>query len=290
MSSMCASWRARSPSIAAQTSGSVFSSVGVRENMAGPQCAGGREHEILASAHAPRRRTPAYEWQRPSVRPYNPADRLNGPGAPSVASSAKTAALVVSVRLQEPRVKALLAFSRLVDAINTHVGKLVTWLVLVAVLISAGNAIVRKTLDYSSNAWLEVQWYLFSAVFLLCAGFTLLRNEHIRIDVVAGNFSRRTQTWIEIIGTLFFLFPMVALVLFEAWPWALRAIASKEISASAGGLILWPAKVLVPIGFGLLALQGVSELIKRVAFLLGKGPDPSERIVEKSAEQQLAEE
>jgi len=185
---------------------------------------------------------------------------------------------------------ALLAFSRTIDALNTLVGKAVTWLVLAAVVISAGNAIVRKTLDYSSNAWLEIQWYLFSAIFLLCAGFTLLRNEHIRIDVVAGNFSRRTQTWIDIIGTVFFLFPMVALVLFEAWPWAMRAMQSGEISASAGGLILWPAKILVPIGFALLALQGVSELIKRIAFLLGKGPDPGERLVEKSAEQLLAEE
>jgi TRAP-type mannitol/chloroaromatic compound transport system permease small subunit len=185
---------------------------------------------------------------------------------------------------------ALLAFSRAIDALNTLVGKAVTWLVLAAVVISAGNAIVRKTLDYSSNAWLEIQWYLFSAIFLLCAGFTLLRNEHIRIDVVAGNFSRRTQTWIDIIGTVFFLFPMVALVLFEAWPWAMRAMQSGEISASAGGLILWPAKILVPIGFALLALQGVSELIKRIAFLLGKGPDPGERLVEKSAEQLLAEE
>ena len=184
----------------------------------------------------------------------------------------------------------LLAFSRFVDALSTLVGKAVTWLVLAAVLISAGNAIVRKTLDTSSNAWLEIQWYLFSAIFLLCAAFTLLRNEHIRIDVIAGNFSRRAQTWIEIIGTVFFFFPVVALVLFEAWPWALRAIESQEISASAGGLILWPAKVLVPIGFGLLALQGVSELIKRIAFLRGQGPDPTERFIQKSAEQLLAEE
>ena len=185
---------------------------------------------------------------------------------------------------------ALLALSRGIDALNALIGKAVTWLVLAAVVISAGNAVVRKTLDYSSNAWLEIQWYLFSAIFLLCAGYTLLRNEHIRIDIVAGNFSRRTQTWIEIIGTVFFLFPMVALVLFEAWPWALRAIESGEISASAGGLVLWPAKILVPMGFILLALQGVSELIKRIAFLRGIGPDPGERLVDKSPEQLLAEE
>lgn len=185
--------------------------------------------------------------------------------------------------------KALLAFSRLVDAINTHVGKLVTWLVLVAVLISAGNAIVRKTLDYSSNAWLEVQWYLFSAVFLLCAAYTLLRNEHIRIDVVAGRFSKRTQTWIDIFGTVFFLLPMVALVLYEGWPWFVRTFVSKEVSASAGGLILWPAKILLPIGFVLLGLQGISELIKRIAFLRGLAPDPTERFGEKSPEEILAE-
>ena len=184
---------------------------------------------------------------------------------------------------------ALLAFSRLVDAINTHIGKLVTWLVLVAVLISAGNAIVRKTLDYSSNAWLEVQWYLFAAIFLLCAAYTLLRNEHIRIDVVAGRFSRRTQTWIDIFGTVFFLLPMVALVLYEGWPWFVRTFVSKEVSASAGGLILWPAKILLPIGFALLGLQAVSELIKRIAFLRGLAPDPTEKFGEKSPEEILAE-
>lgn len=185
---------------------------------------------------------------------------------------------------------ALLAFSRFVDALNTRVGKAATWLVLAAVVISASNAIIRKTLDYSSNAWLEIQWYLFSGIFLLCAAYTLLRNEHIRIDVVAGRFSRRTQTLIEVFGTVFFLIPMVALVLYEAWPWFVRTWESGEISASAGGLILWPAKILVPIGFALLGLQAVSELIKRIAFLKGLIPDPSERLVEKSPEQLLAEE
>ena len=185
---------------------------------------------------------------------------------------------------------ALLAFSRLIDALNTRVGTAVTWLVLAAVVISATNAVVRKTLDYSSNAWLEVQWYLFSGIFLLCAAFTLLRNEHIRIDVVAGRFSRRTQAWIDVIGSVFFLFPMVALVLYEAWPWFVRAWASGEISSSAGGLTLWPAKALVPLGFALLALQGVSELIKRIAFLKGLIPDPAEKVVEKTPEEILAEE
>ena len=184
---------------------------------------------------------------------------------------------------------ALLALSRGIDALNSLIGRTVTWLVLAAVVISAGNAIVRKAFNYSSNAWLEVQWYLFSAIFLLCAAYTLLRNEHIRIDVVAGRFSRRTQTWIDVFGTVFFLMPMVALVLYEAWPWFVRAWSSGEISASAGGLILWPAKILVPVGFALLGLQGLSELIKRIAFLKGVIPDPGEKAVEKSAELELAE-
>jgi TRAP-type mannitol/chloroaromatic compound transport system permease small subunit len=190
----------------------------------------------------------------------------------------------------EACVKALLALSRVIDTINENVGKAVYWLVLAAVLISTANAVVRKAFDMSSNAYLEVQWYLFSAIFLLCAGYTLLKNEHIRIDVVAGRFSKRTQTWIDVLGTLFFLFPMVALILYESWPWFVRAWNSGEVSPSAGGLILWPAKILVPIGFVLLALQGVSELFKRIAFLAGAGPDPTEKIVKKTAEEELAEE
>jgi TRAP-type mannitol/chloroaromatic compound transport system permease small subunit len=186
--------------------------------------------------------------------------------------------------------QALLALSRAIDTLNERVGKLVTWLVLAAVLVSAANAIVRKALDMSSNAFLEVQWYLFSAVFLLCAAWTLLRNEHIRIDVIAGRFSKRTQTWIDVFGTVFFLFPMVLLILYESWPWFVRAYESGEISGSAGGLTLWPAKILVPAGFALLFLQGLSELIKRIAFLRGLAPNPAERYHEKSAEEQLAEE
>ncbi len=185
---------------------------------------------------------------------------------------------------------ALLAFSRAVDAANERIGKAVYWLVLAAVLISATNAIVRKAFDMSSNAFLEIQWYLFSAVFLLCAGYTLLKNEHIRIDVIAGRFSRRTQTWIDVFGTVVFLLPMVALILYESLPWFIRTWQSGEISGSAGGLILWPAKILVPIGFVLLGLQGVSELVKRIAFLKGIGPDPTEKNVKKTAEEELAEE
>jgi TRAP-type mannitol/chloroaromatic compound transport system permease small subunit len=187
-------------------------------------------------------------------------------------------------------VKALLALSRAIDAVNERVGHAVYWLVLVAVLVSAANAIVRKAFDMSSNAFLEVQWYLFSAIFLLCAGYTLLRNEHIRIDVIAGRFSRRTQTWIDVFGTVFFLVPMVLLILYESWPWFVRAWNSGEVSPSAGGLILWPAKILLPVGFALLGLQGISELVKRIAFLAGQGPDPTEKIVKKTAEEELAEE
>ena len=185
---------------------------------------------------------------------------------------------------------ALLALSRAIDALNERVGRLVTWMVLAAVIVSSVNAVVRKLFDMSSNAYLEAQWYMFSAVFLLCAAWTLLRNEHIRIDVVAGRFSRRTQTWIDVFGTVLFLLPMVLLVLYESIPWALRAIESGEVSPSAGGLILWPAKILVPIGFVLLLLQGISELIKRIAFLSGRGPDPVEKMHERSAEQELADE
>lgn len=185
---------------------------------------------------------------------------------------------------------ALLALARAVDAVNERVGRWVTWFVLAAVLISAGNAIIRKAFDMSSNAFLEIQWYLFAAIFLLCSGWTLLRNEHIRIDVIAGRYSKRVQTWIDVFGTVFFLIPMSVLILYESFPWALQAIESGEMSPNAGGLILWPAKILVPIGFTLLLLQGVSELIKRIAFLRGLGPDPTERFHERSAEEELAEE
>jgi TRAP-type mannitol/chloroaromatic compound transport system permease small subunit len=179
--------------------------------------------------------------------------------------------------------------SRLIDRLNERVGSIVYWLVLVTVLISAGNAVMRKAFDMSSNAYLEIQWYLFSTIFLLCAGYTLYRNEHIRIDVVAGRLSRRTQAWIDIFGTVFFLMPTVALLLYLGVPWFLNAWRSGEVSASAGGLILWPAKILLPVGLALLALQAISELVKRIAFLQGLIPDPSEKHAEKTAEQQLAE-
>jgi len=187
-------------------------------------------------------------------------------------------------------VKGLLALSRAIDALNERVGHVVYWLVLIAVLVSATNAVVRKAFNMSSNSLLELQWYLFSAIFLFCAGYTLLKNQHVRIDVIAGRLSPRAQAWIDIIGTLFFLFPMAILIMVLSWPVFRLAYESHEVSTNAGGLILWPARLMVPIGFLLLVLQGLSELIKRIAFLRGLIADPSERPPEKTAEQELAEE
>jgi TRAP-type mannitol/chloroaromatic compound transport system permease small subunit len=186
--------------------------------------------------------------------------------------------------------KALLTLSRWIDALNELVGRSTYWLILVAVLVSAGNALMRKIFDMSSNAFLELQWYLFSAVFLFCAGYTLLRNEHVRIDVIAGRLSRRTQAWIDVFGTLFFLMPMAGLFIYLSWPAFVRTWVENEVSPSAGGLYIWPARLLVPVGFVLLALQGVSELIKRIGFLLGVAPDPLDAMHGRSAEEELAEE
>lgn len=205
----------------------------------------------------------------------------------ALVAAATLLALVAVIGILTP---ALMPLSRAIDRINERVGRTVYWLVLAAVLISAGNAVVRKAFDTSSNAWLEIQWYLFAAIFLLCSGWTLLRNEHIRIDIIAGRYSKRVQTWIDVFGTVFFLIPMSVLILYESIPWAIASIESGEISGNAGGLILWPARILVPIGFTLLLLQGVSELIKRIAFLRGLGPDPTERFHERSAEEELVEE
>ncbi len=171
--------------------------------------------------------------------------------------------------------RALLALSSGIDRLNEWVGKSVGWLVLVAVLVSSVNAAVRYTFDESSNAWLEVQWYLFSAVFLLCAGYTLRRNEHIRIDIVTGHMSARVRAWIDLLGGLFFLLPASVLIMVLSWPMVMDSYARHELSPSAGGLLRWPAKILIPLGFFLLAIQGVSEIIKRAAFLAGRGPDPS---------------
>lgn len=186
--------------------------------------------------------------------------------------------------------KGLLVFSRAVDALNEHVGKLAYWLILVAVLISSGNAVVRYSLNMSSNAWLEIQWYLFSAVFLFCAGYTLLHNQHVRIDIISGLFSKRTQTWIEVLGTIFFLLPMAITILWLSWPVFVDAYQSNEVSTNAGGLTIWPARLMLPVGFLLLVLQGLSELVKRIAFLRGLIPDPSEKDEGPTPEELLAEE
>jgi TRAP-type mannitol/chloroaromatic compound transport system permease small subunit len=173
--------------------------------------------------------------------------------------------------------KVLLTISRAIDALNERVGRTVLWLVLVMALVSAANALTRYLFNLSSNAWLELQWYLFAAVFLLCAGYTLLHNEHIRIDVVSSRLSRRSQLWIDILGTVLFLLPMSIFILVLSWPVFANAWVSNEMSGNAGGLIRWPARLLVPAGFLLLSLQGVSELIKRVAALMGIIPDQVER-------------
>lgn len=191
--------------------------------------------------------------------------------------------------------RALLALSRGIDALNEWVGKSVAWLVLVAVLVSSVNAIIRYAFDESSNAWLEVQWYLFSAVFLLCAGYTLRRDEHIRIDIVTGRMSAKTRAWIDLLGGLFFLLPAAVLIMVLSWPMVLDSYARHEFSPNAGGLLRWPAKILIPLGFFLLAIQGVSEIIKRIAFLSGRGPDPTgmtghDRPAETPAETTVAEE
>jgi len=184
----------------------------------------------------------------------------------------------------------LLAFSRLVDRLNEAIGKATTWLILIVVVISAGNAVFRYAFDWSSNGLLEIQWYLFSAVFLLCAAYVLKKNEHIRIDVIAGRLSPRAQNWIDVFGIIVFLLPMVIMTMSLSWPVFMNAWNTGETSANPGGLIRWPVRLLMPVGFFLLLLQGLSELVKRLAFLTGRGPNPLDKVKTKSAEEELAEE
>jgi TRAP-type mannitol/chloroaromatic compound transport system permease small subunit len=169
----------------------------------------------------------------------------------------------------------LLGLSRKIDALNGRVGRYVAWAILAAVLISAVNAIVRKVFDTSSNAWLEMQWVLFGAVFLLCAPWTLMANEHIRIDVVSSFLSRRVRNVIDVIGHALFLLPMTLVMMWYCWPFFVRSLLQNEQSTNAGGLPLYPAKILLPIGFTLLMLQAVSELIKRIAIMRGRLADVS---------------
>lgn len=182
----------------------------------------------------------------------------------------------------------LLKLSQLIDWISERVGKGAFWLVLIMTIISASNAVVRFAFNYSSNGLLEIQWYLFAAIFLLCSPYTLQKNEHVRIDVLSGKLSPRGLAVIDIIGSLFFLLPMVVMVLYLSLPLIVESIKINEMSANAGGLIRWPVKILLPIGFTLLALQGVSELIKRIAFLAGRIDDPNQKDKGPSAEEELA--
>ena len=191
--------------------------------------------------------------------------------------------------LETNNMHALLKFSKAIDWLNAQVGKYVIWLIFAATAISAVNAVVRKVFDVSSNAFLEAQWYLFAWSFLVAAGFTLLNREHVRIDVVNSRLPKRVQVWIDIIGFLFFLTPLCIRVLYLSWPLVVQMYQTSEMSGNPGGLIRWPVWVALPIGFTLLVLQGWSELIKRIAFLRGEGPDPMGRLVEKSSEEELAE-
>ena len=169
----------------------------------------------------------------------------------------------------------LLGLSRAIDRMNTAIGKVVAWAIFIAVLISSINAIVRKVFNTSSNSWLEAQWVLFGAVFLCCASWTLLSNEHIRIDVVSSLLSKRTRNWIDIVGHSLFLMPMTLVMMWYSWPFAFRSLFQNEQSTNAGGLPVYPAKFLVPIGFTLLFIQAISELIKRSAIMQGKLADVS---------------
>lgn len=183
----------------------------------------------------------------------------------------------------------LLALSRRIDRFTEFIGRNVAWLVLAAVLISAINAIVRKAFDMGSNAFLELQWYLFAAVFLLASGYTMLRQEHVRIDVLSGRFSKKVQIWIDIVGITCFLFPFIFMIIKLAMPLVINAYQTGEVSSNAGGLIRWPVFALLPLGLALLGIQGISELIKRIAFLQGRIPDPTKKQGAKTAEEELAE-
>jgi TRAP-type mannitol/chloroaromatic compound transport system permease small subunit len=183
----------------------------------------------------------------------------------------------------------LLSISKLIDRCSTMLGSLMKWLILASVVISCVNAIARKVFDVGSNAFLEIQWYLFATSFLLAAGYTLLNNEHVRIDVISGRFSKRGQMWIDVMGFTLFLIPVCVAIIGLSMPVFLMAYQSGEVSANAGGLILWPIYMMLPLGFALLLLQAVSELIKRVAFLKGLIADPTLKVGEKSSEEELAE-
>ena len=174
-----------------------------------------------------------------------------------------------STKIKEERLKTLLKFSRAVDAFNTRLGQIVAWAILAAVLVSAANAIVRKVFNTSSNSWLEIQWVLFGAVFLLCSAWTLLSNEHIRIDIVNNAFPKRVRDWIDVFGHLFFLIPVTFVMAYLSWPFFWRSLLQNEQSTNAGGLPVYPSKFLIPLAFTFLLVQAFSELIKRIAIIRG---------------------
>jgi TRAP-type mannitol/chloroaromatic compound transport system permease small subunit len=184
----------------------------------------------------------------------------------------------------------LLSLSRLIDSISTFMGKSTMWLILATTLISAGNAIVRKAFDMSSNGLLEIQWYLFAAVFMLGAGYGFLKNSHVRIDFISNRLTDRTRNWVDVFGIVFVLFPFCVLMITLSWPVFMGAYNNGEMSQNAGGLIRWPAYLLVPVGFALLMMQGVSELIKRIAFLRGLIEDPIGEEASKSDDQRKMDE
>jgi TRAP-type mannitol/chloroaromatic compound transport system permease small subunit len=171
-------------------------------------------------------------------------------------------------------VAALLRLSAMIDRLNEMVGHVLYWLILVTVLISTGNAVSRKFFDVSSNAYLELQWYLFSVIFLGCAGYALLRKEHIRIDIVASHLTERANQRIALFGHLFFLIPLCLMMIYESWPYFIESMRINEHSSNAGGLLRWPVKLMIIIGFGLLLLQGISEAIKQIAVMRGLYVDP----------------
>jgi TRAP-type mannitol/chloroaromatic compound transport system permease small subunit len=191
---------------------------------------------------------------------------------------------------QENDVNALLKLSRGIDAINLWFGKVIMWLVLAAVVISAGNAILRKAFNIGSNAWLEIQWYLFAGVFMLGVGYVMLKNGHVRIDFISGRLSRRTNAIIDAIGIVVFTIPLSLIMIDLGWPLFHQAWVTGEVSANAGGLIRWPVLMLIPLGFAILCAQSLSELIKRVAFIAGRSDEPFTVEEGKSAEELLAEE
>ncbi len=184
-------------------------------------------------------------------------------------------AAIVLTLLFDRRMRVLIAISSVIDTVNEFIGKWISWLILASILVSAGNAVIRKVFDVSSNAWLELQWYLFGAAFLAAAAYTLKQNEHIRIDIIYGMWPRRVQHWIDLVGHALFLMPFAVLMVFYLVPYVSISYRSGEMSTNAGGLIIWPAKAMLLAGFFLLAWQGVSEIIKKIAVITGNMDDPN---------------